>query len=1690
MSPRRASRRGLARAATLLALAGLLRGSPARAQSIRNHGDGLLGAAVLDTSRSTVTLQRLAVPDSARSTVTVSPAFVLADGVAASTIVATVLDASGRPVPGHAVTFASGRGGADAIVQPSAPTDANGVATGHVRSSVTGAATIVAYLPADTLALAQRPTVTFTRGLALRAAISADPERVSVGQVVTWTVTLANLTPRTVTPVWLAATLPPAFRYLAGSASRDGAPLADPAPGAEAAFVLDTVPAWSDVNGNGVPDPGEPGFVSLRFRTVTGSGAMTGAYVTRVLAREACPSCPLSNPAEASVQVAADPLFSLGTIVGRVYDDRNRDGREDAGEPGVANARVALDDGTVAVTDRMGLYHFPAVAAGHRLVAIDLGSLAGLATATSGTSRFVTITSGLLARADFGVSFAFDTVRVMRPVVPRIRLVAEALRDSVDLRGSVSDGSIVVNGTPVAASSDDARLSDTGLDERIRVTTGSSGLPLTFRTRAAAAKSARAWRLLISSRDGYPLRTLHGEGPPPAAIVWDGLADDSTRVPIGDAYRYQLSIDTRAGTRTSAIRMFGLSDSAGTAESRLAANAYAYPVVTSGVRVNDEPVGIDREGRYQRTLQGRDADTVRVRLADAHGRVTSATIPMPELAILSPRDSVVVHEPLAVPAKDAARLLASAAGGGGGVAQYALRGRTQPGNAIELDGVPLAVAPDGAFHADLDVREGLNLFGLVVRDTAGLARIVDLPVMVAGGDADSLAALALRTPPTLEVALPPAGAKLGHALVVSGRAARGDRVDVNGRAVEARPDGTFETTLTLPPGTSRIIVTATDSAGNVARIEREARRDDRLFLVALADGAVGRLQGHGFLLDRVRGGSRTVYTEGRAAYYLKGVVRGRYLVTSSYDSGLDEFAPFFDRLDAEDAADLVQHVDPDRYYPVYGDSSTLVTDAPRNGRFYLAIEGAALQATVGHTAIALDGGTLAGFRRTMDGMQVRWREAARTPGGEPPTEVALAGARARQLHVRDELRATGGSLYYLSHREVVAGSEHVVLAVRDALTGLVRARVPQQRGADYTLQWLDGRVLFTRPVGSVTDAGSLVSRTALAGDPVSIEIDYETRTEDAGADLAGARVQRRIGGRLALGGTYVHDALGAAPYTLQGADADLKLGRDSRVTLEGGSSRGAGARAYTSDDGGLTFAEGTPSPGGSGDAWRLAADLDAGAWMRAATRARVSGYAQGIDPGYAAPGLLSERGVRRGGAATEMDFTSLGRLALRFDAEQRSDSLGTPAGRSRLLGAQWSREGRRFGGGAELQSRDVTDAAGHAIERSDVLSGLLRWKLAERLESRLERQQSLAGAAPEQTALGMTLHATQALALDARAATGTLGRAAQGGAVLTLGGTSTYAQERLGEDRSGASHVTVVGSQAPFGAGSRVYTEHQWRRDASGPGEASLVGLQRLWSPAAGAQLSLSGEHGQSAIAGGVSTRTALAGGASGTTASGLRLASQDEVRYETGATDRVQALSANALEARLVRGVSLLGRWRWSQTRDRRLGRIEARFDEHGLGLALRPDGGGPVALARWTHQADVRPAAPGSPVTGSVMDVLALEGTIGAGRLEWTGKGAARTWRDATPGASSLRTHSALYVSRLNSSLTGPLGMGVEYRVLTQREAGDARSGFLNELTFDASRRVRVGAGFNFTSFSDDELSRNESSVRGWFLRLQGRY
>ncbi|WP_225887065.1 DUF11 domain-containing protein [Nodosilinea nodulosa] len=127
-------------------------------------------------------------------------------------------------------------------------------------------------------------------------------------------------------------------------------------------------------------------------------------------------SAPGFTPVTAAYQMTIRPgiVADCGTILGRVFVDKNFDGQQQPGEPGVPNAVIFMDDGNRVLTDPDGLFSLINVLPGYRVGSLDLYSLPGYTLAPNlyrieenSVSRFVRLLPGGLGRMNFAVTPTF-----------------------------------------------------------------------------------------------------------------------------------------------------------------------------------------------------------------------------------------------------------------------------------------------------------------------------------------------------------------------------------------------------------------------------------------------------------------------------------------------------------------------------------------------------------------------------------------------------------------------------------------------------------------------------------------------------------------------------------------------------------------------------------------------------------------------------------------------------------------------------------------------------------------------------------------------------------------------------------------------------------------------------------------------------------------------------------------------------------------------------------------------------------------------------------------------------------------------------------------------------------------------------------------------------------------------------------
>lgn len=120
------------------------------------------------------------------------------------------------------------------------------------------------------------------------------------------------------------------------------------------------------------------------------------------------------GPATHLLKIRPGITSDCGTIIGRVFVDKNFDGEQQAGEPGVPNAVIFLEDGNRITTDPDGLYSVKNVLPGKHTGVLDLQSLPGYTLAPNvkfkernSQSRLVNLEPGGMVRMNFAVTPSF-----------------------------------------------------------------------------------------------------------------------------------------------------------------------------------------------------------------------------------------------------------------------------------------------------------------------------------------------------------------------------------------------------------------------------------------------------------------------------------------------------------------------------------------------------------------------------------------------------------------------------------------------------------------------------------------------------------------------------------------------------------------------------------------------------------------------------------------------------------------------------------------------------------------------------------------------------------------------------------------------------------------------------------------------------------------------------------------------------------------------------------------------------------------------------------------------------------------------------------------------------------------------------------------------------------------------------------
>ncbi len=421
----------------------------------------------------------------------------------------------------------------------------------------------------------------------------------------------------------------------------------------------------------------------------------------------------------------------------------------------------------------------------------------------------------------------------------------------------------------------------------------------------------------------------------------------------------------------------------------------------------------------------------------------------------------------------------------------------------------------------------------------------------------------------------------GGAVTVYGRdVPEGYRVKAIGEGIPIDNDGAFVVQRILPPGEHVVDVTVQgNKKGDIAFSRDINIPENEWFYVGLADLTIGKRFGGGELVAADPSEYRDTYAKGRLAFYLKGKIKGKYLLTAAADTGEDDVRNIFKNLDAKDPRRVLRRIDPDKYYPVYGDDSTTLEDAPTNGKFYVRLERGDSHVMWGNYKTTIRNTEFARNERALYGASGVYKSEKVTKHGDSKIEVEAYASQPETLPQRDDLRGTGGSVYFLTRQDLNRGSETLTIEIRDRVTGLIRSRKSLRYGEDYEINYTQGVVILKKPLSSTSSSSTIVTSGTLSGDENHLVVQYEYTPALGEVDgySFGGRGQAWLGDNVRVGMTGLSEKTGAADQRVIAADVHVKLGENSYIEGEVAQTEGPGFGNSSSINGGLTItSSGTP----------------------------------------------------------------------------------------------------------------------------------------------------------------------------------------------------------------------------------------------------------------------------------------------------------------------------------------------------------------------------------------------------------------------------------------------------------------------------------------------------------------------------------
>jgi hypothetical protein len=815
---------------------------------------------------------------------------------------------------------------------------------------------------------------------------------------------------------------------------------------------------------------------------------------------------------------------------------------------------------------------------------------------------------------------------------------------------------------------------------------------------------------------------------------------------------------------------------------------------------------------------------------------------------------------------------------------------------------------------------------------------------------------------------------------------------------------------------------------------------------------------------------------------------------------------------------LFRRMDPDYYYPTFGDDATVEEMAPSMGKFFVRLGKDDDYGQWGNFKIAYMNNELAQVDRGLYGANLHYQSDATTEFGERRLAVDGFAAEPGTIASREEFRGTGGSLYFLQRQDILAGSERVRIELRDKVSGVVTGVLNLTPAMDYDIDYLQGRILLAEPLASTAADNLLVRSGAISGDEAHLVVRYEYTPgfDDIDALATGGQAHYWFGNHVKLGVTANVNEQDDTDSSLQAADLTFRWTAGSWLKVQQARSEGLVALPQLSSDGGFEFNGYDPAAfvNAEADADRVDISINFDDFVSFSDGA-LTMYVQEAEAGYSAPGLTALSDTKTYGGTFSLPIGERFSLGAKVDHRVQEQGIEAQA---------WELDvGYKFGEHWDLSAGYRAD---ERVDGSIIVP--LTQEQGERVDAVLQlgydsrstwdayvfTQDTLSTTGDRREngrfGVGGSYRISDKLGVEAEVSDGDLGTGGRLGTNYAHSDhTSMYLNYALENERSsnglpdgrGSEGNLVAGIKSRIADSTSVFLEERYQHNEAMTGLTHGTGIN--FAPTQKWSLGLTTDIGtlQDVQTGAETER--LAGGVQlGFASDDLQISSGIEYRNDNAqqsdlsSTERKTWLFRNSLKYQISPAARLVGKLNHSESESSLGTFYDGGFTEAVFGYAYRPVRHDRLnALVKYTYFYNL-------PTT----DQIGLQ-NIAAEFIQKSHIAAVDVSYDITQnfsiggkyayrlGQVSLDrdnpeffdNNASLYVIRGDYRFRKNWEFLVEGRLLDMSDLNEQRSGALATVSRYLGDHLKIGIGYNFTDFSDDltDLSYDHSGV---FLNVTG--